>query len=235
MTASTNKRFVKREQTAPGWPELLVGVAVFAALYAPVALLLPLIQDDAIAGVVGLVVSGLMGLIAVAVAVLIRKRGLSAFGFRRATKRQLIVGVGLGIVAFLIGSVGTAVYTMISNDAQNVQTTYQAGAAGGLLSIALTFVAGSILTPIGEEALFRGLIANVLIARLGAWIGIIASAAVFAVAHGINPVMVVAFFVGILTALLFRWSHSIWPGVLLHGVNNAIALFLPVIIAAVTS
>ena len=38
----------------------------------------------------------------------------------------------------------------------------------------------------------------------------------------------------VLTALLFRWSRSIWSGVMLHGVNNATALMLPVVIAAVT-
>jgi uncharacterized protein len=36
----------------------------------------------------------------------------------------------------------------------------------------------------------------------------------------------VAFVVGVLTAVLFRWSGPVWPGVVLHGVNNATALLV---------
>ncbi|TFD92082.1 CPBP family intramembrane metalloprotease [Cryobacterium lactosi] len=232
MTTFIDDQLVVRQKTTPGWPELVAGAAAFAASYALVAVALPLIEDDATAGVVGLVVSGLMGMIALAAAVVIRIRGLSAFGIRRAKKRHLIVGAALGIVVCAVGSIGSGLYIVMSGDAQNIQTTYQAGAAGGLMSLLVTFVAGSIITPIGEEAFFRGVVANTLLARLGPWVGIIGSAAVFAVAHGINPVMVAAFLVGIVTAILFRWSGSIWPGVVLHGVNNTAALILPVIIAA---
>lgn len=233
MTTNTDDTLVARRPTTPGWPELLVGAAAFAACYALVAVFLPRIEDQAVNGVVGLLVSGLMGLVALAVASVIRIRGLAAFGFRRARGRQLAVGAALGLVAFVLGSIAAVVYSLLSGDAENVQTSYQAGAAGGVLSLLLTFIAGSIITPIGEEAFFRGVVANVLLARYGAWVGVVVSAAIFAVAHGINPIMVIAFIVGILTALLFRWSGSIWPGVLLHGVNNATALLLPVIIAAV--
>lgn len=232
MTTHTDDTLVSRRTISPGWPELLVGAAVFAVSYALVAVFLPRIEDEAVNGVAGLLVSGLMGLLALAAAALIRVRGLAAFGFRRARGRQLIVGAALGLVAFVLGSVAAMVYTLLSGDAENVQTSYQAGAAGGLFSLLLTFLAGSIITPIGEEAFFRGVVANVLLARYGAWVGVVVSSAVFAVAHGINPVMVVAFIVGVLTALLFRWSRSIWPGVLLHGVNNLTALLLPVIITA---
>jgi membrane protease YdiL (CAAX protease family) len=235
MTTTVKNGLTEQRTKKPGWPELVAGAAAFAACFAIVAVLLPLVEDDAIAGIVGLVVSGLMGLVALAVAILIRIRGLAAFGIRRAKKRQLLIGAALGLVAYVGGSAAAVVYVLLSGEAENVQTSYQAGAAGGLLSLLLTFVAGSIITPIGEEAFFRGVVANTLLARYGAWIGVIVSAAVFAVAHGINPIMIVAFLVGILTALLFRWSGSIWPGVMLHGVNNATALLLPVIIAAATN
>ncbi|QTE31059.1 CPBP family intramembrane glutamic endopeptidase [Pengzhenrongella sicca] len=234
MTTLTNDTLAGRKIAAPGWPELFAGAAAYAASFALVAVLLPLIADDAISGVVGLVVSGLMGMIALAVAARIRIRGLSAFGFRRASSRQLIVGAALGLAAFVIGSTAVVVYALMSGDVQNVQTTYQAGAEGGLMSLMFTLVAGAIITPIGEEAFFRGVVANTVLARFGPLVGIIVSAAIFAVAHGINPVMIVAFIVGVLTAVLFRWSGSIWPGVMLHGVNNATVFLLPVVSATVT-
>ncbi|MBF8193500.1 CPBP family intramembrane metalloprotease, partial [Nonomuraea sp. K274] len=234
---------------APEWPEVLAGGAVYVVSLVLVAVLLPLVENAAAAGVVGLVVSGAMGLIAFAVAVLIRIRGLAAFGIRRAKPRHFafavavlirirglaafgirrakprhfVVAAVLGFAAYLLGTIVAVIHMHVSGDTQNVQTSYQAAAAAGWCSLVLALVAGAIITPLGEEAFFRGVLANALFARYHAWLAVVASAAVFAVAHGINPVLPVAFVVGVLAALLFRWSGSIWPGVVLHGVNNATA------------
>jgi membrane protease YdiL (CAAX protease family) len=234
MTTTASTEFVTRptRPTTPGWPEILAGAVTYGACYLLVAVLLPLIQDEGVAGIAGFLVSGLMGIIALAVAVLIRIRGLSAFGFRRAKARHLIVGAALGLAVNVLGSAVAIAVTVLSGPPQNVQGSYQAAAAGGVLSLVVTLVAGSLITPLGEESLFRGVFANALMARYGAWIGVIASAAIFAVAHGINTVFLVAFVVGILAALLFRWSGSIWPGIMLHGVNNTASILVPVVIAA---
>ncbi|WP_152360795.1 CPBP family intramembrane glutamic endopeptidase [Microlunatus speluncae] len=220
--------------SVPGWPEILASAATYLVAIALVFVLLPLIQDQAVKGIVGLFVSGAMGLLALVVAVLIRIRGLAAFGFRRAAVRHLLAGAGLGVAAYLIGTVLSVVYITLSGDTQVIQGSYQAAAAAGWLSLAITIVAGSMITPLGEESFFRGVLANGLLARFPAWIAILASAAVFAVAHGINPVLPTAFVVGVLAALLFRWSGSIWPGIVLHGFNNLTATLVPLVVAAAT-
>lgn len=61
----------------------------------------------------------------------------------------------------------------------------------------------------------------------------IVSAGIFAFAHGVNPVLPIAFVVGIFAALLFRWSGSVWPGVVMHCVNNAVASTVPMILGPV--
>ncbi|MDJ0336657.1 type II CAAX endopeptidase family protein [Cryobacterium sp. PH31-O1] len=234
-TAERRTKAATRSQ-APGWLEILAGGGAYLGCMVLVYALLPLVQDDAVAGIVGFLVSGIMGIIALAVAALVRIRGLAAFGIRRAKVRHLLAGAGLGLIAVVLGIIASSAYTMLSGDTQNVQTDYQAGAAAGLLGLVLTFTAGSIITPIGEEAFFRGVVANALLNRFPAWIAIIASAAIFAVAHGINTVLPVAFVVGILTALLYRRTGSIWPGVVLHGVNNATAtIVIPHILTATTT
>lgn len=195
------------------------------------AVLLPLVGDAAVAGVVGLFVSGAMGLLAFAVAMLVRIRGLAAFGVRRAAPRHLVAGAALGVVAYVVGTVAAVAYMVASGDVQNVQTSYQAAAAASWWSFALAVVAGAVITPLGEEAFFRGVLARALFARYRVWIGVIVSAGIFAVAHGINPILPAAFVVGVLAALLLRWSGSVWPGVVLHGVNNAVALLVPLVLA----
>ena len=233
-TATTNRLLGARTRTTtPDWPEILAGGVAYLASFLLVAVLLPLIEDDAVAGILGLLLSGLMGLIALAAAVLIRIRGLSAFGVRRARARHLVVAAVLGVAAYVFLTTAAVGFQMLTGAAENVQSTYQAGASGGMLSIVFTLLAGAIVTPLGEEAFFRGVVANALLARYGAWIGIIVSAAIFAIAHGINIILPIAFVIGILTALLYRASGSIWPGVVLHGVNNAASLVVPLAITAI--
>jgi uncharacterized protein len=162
--------------------------------------------------------------------VLVRIRGLPAFGFGGPEPRHLVVATMLGLIAYVLGTIVAIAYMVVTGDTQNVQTSYQGAAGTGLWSLALTLVAGAIITPLGEEAFFRGVLANALLARYGIWVGVIVSAAIFAVAHGINPILPVAFVVGVLTAPLFHWSGSIWPGVALHGVNDAAALLVPLLV-----
>lgn len=217
--------------STPGLPEVLAGAITYVVSVALVALLLPLVDDPAVAGIVGLFVSGAMGLLAFAVAVSVRIRGFAAFGLRGAAPRHLAAAAALGVVAYVVGTVFSIAYMTVSGDTQVVQSSYQAAAAASWWSLVLTVVAGVVVTPLGEEAFFRGVLANALLARYRAWIGVIASAAIFALAHGINPVLPAAFVVGVLAAVLFRWSGSVWPGVVLHGANNLVALLVPLLLA----
>ena len=58
-----------------------------------------------------------------------------------------------------------------------------------------------MLTPIGEEFLFRGVLYTAL-ARYGPWVAVLVSSAIFAMAHGFNYILPVAFVVGVVAALL---------------------------------
>jgi|GEM_PF-665250 len=214
----------------PGWREIFAGAAAYIVGIGVVAVTLPLVQNPAVQGIVAFFISGALGLLAFAAAALIRIRALRPFGFRRTSPGKVLVGAVLGVVAYLLGILAAIIYVTITGDGENIQGSYQAAAAGGGLSLTLALLTGAVLTPLGEEAFFRGVLANALLQRYRVWIGVVVSAAVFAVAHGINPVLPVAFVVGVLTALLFRWSGSIWPGVALHGMNNASALIVPLVL-----
>lgn len=215
----------------PGWPEILIGGLVYLAAFGIVALTLPYIGDPALTGIIGLVVSGVMGLAAFAAAALLRIRGLAAFGIRRATASQLLAGAGLGVAAYVVGTILSIGFIVLTGYSENVQASYQAGAAAGALGLLLSLAAGAIITPLGEEALFRGVLANALLGRMKPWLAILLSAAVFAVAHGLNPVLPTAFVVGLASGFLFHRTGSLWPSVVLHGFNNLTALLVPLMAA----
>ncbi|WP_327688691.1 type II CAAX endopeptidase family protein [Streptomyces tubercidicus] len=214
----------------PGWPEIVAGAAAYAVLYAAVVVCLrQAVLSDTVAGLIGFALSAVMGLGAFAVAALLRIRRLAPFGLRRVSGRSLLAAVGFGVVAYVLATIASLLYQAVAGDHQNVQVGYQAAAAGGIFWYLGVAVAGFVATPIGEELLFRGVLANAL-GRYGAWVSVLASAAVFALVHGLNPVLPVAFVVGVINALLLRRTGSVWPGIVVHGVNNALAMSVPVII-----
>ncbi|WP_328385211.1 CPBP family intramembrane metalloprotease [Streptomyces sp. NBC_00400] len=221
-----------RTRKRPGWPEIAVAAVTYVVLVAAgIAVLDSMPDEQAVArGVVGYAVSALAGLGAFGTAVIVRVRDLSAFGLRQVAWKWLLLGAGLGAGAYLLNIVVSIAYVHLSGDTSNPQGDYRAAAGGGALSFALTLLSGSIATPIGEELAFRGVLANAL-GRYGPWVGVIASSAIFALAHGLNVILPIAFVVGATSALLLRKTGSVWPGVCVHAVNNGISVLLPALLA----
>ncbi|WP_423739026.1 type II CAAX prenyl endopeptidase Rce1 family protein [Clostridium botulinum] len=56
------------------------------------------------------------------------------------------------------------------------------------------------------------------------------SSLVFILAHGLNEIFIPAFITGLTKSYLFYRTQSIWPGVVVHMVNNALATILSVLI-----
>lgn len=88
-----------------------------------------------------------------------------------------------------------------------------------------SFVFGAITVPIAEEFLFRGLLFRWLRNRWGFSAGAFVSALVFALVHpqasGSAPLI---FLIGLALAYFYERSGSLWPSMVLHGVNNAVGI-----------
>jgi membrane protease YdiL (CAAX protease family) len=88
----------------------------------------------------------------------------------------------------------------------------------------LTIVGGGILAPIGEEVFFRGFMFNALKHRFGLWAGVIISGILFALVHG-GPLLVLAIIpFGMLLALAYHKTGSLWVPIIMHITNNSIQL-----------
>lgn len=210
---------------SPGWPEIAAALITYVALIAALSVFWLLrIADEHAAwrGIVGMAMNGIVGSIALLAAYLIRIRDLRAFGFRKTTRQWLLIGAGLGVVAFFFSLIIEHIYFSFITEVNN-QADFQAAAKAGLLSLYVLVFSGAILTPFGEEVVFRGVIANAL-NRYGAWAGIVGSAFIFGAVHGPSVIFFNAFMAGILTGYLFRRTNSVWPGFITHFVYNAIWL-----------
>ena len=99
----------------------------------------------------------------------------------------------------------------------------------------VAFVTLVILAPLAEELLFRGYFLGRLGDKIGKWFALIVTAVVFGLLHlpGFTDSGVVlqwsaaadTFVLGLTAGILRLLSGSIWAGVLLHAIKNAIAYY----------
>ncbi|UVE96079.1 CPBP family intramembrane glutamic endopeptidase [Dietzia sp. B32] len=94
--------------------------------------------------------------------------------------------------------------------------------AGGPVSAVLGLLTVAVLIPVAEETVFRGIMLPALRARLRVVGGITLAGAIFAAVHLIPPAMPYLLVVGISLCAMAEWYRSIVPGIVLHGVNNAV-------------
>lgn len=84
----------------------------------------------------------------------------------------------------------------------------------------------AILGPILEELLFRGAITKVLLRKYSPAKAILISSLIFGIFH-LNPVQIVgASLSGFLFAWLYYRTKSLIPGILIHILNNSLAVWL---------
>jgi membrane protease YdiL (CAAX protease family) len=212
----------------PGGPsvgrtELLFAVPLYLVLSGLTGLTLFLVGGTAVLGaaVPLLALTGACTLVTAFAVLALRVRWLPAVGLRATTARWLLAGVAAGLVARgLAVGVGRA-YQEITGDLSDPQAFLGEALAGDdLVVLAGVMLTGAVLVPFAEELLFRGIGYGAL-RRYGVWVAVPASAAVFAIAHGVNVVLVVAFLLGVVCALFYERSRSIWPAVVTHAVFNA--------------
>jgi membrane protease YdiL (CAAX protease family) len=218
--SSTIDRTTRTPQR-PGWLEVAVGLLTMLATIVAVPLLgtVGLDADPVGYGLILAAWSGVAALLGFAVAALVRIRSWGAFSIRRTTWKWMAIGVGVGVVAFLLKGIVNWAVIALTGFNEDPQTPYYDSAGGGVLPLILTILFLSFLTPLGEEFLFRGVVANALL-RYGPVIGVLGSSVIFALFHGINIALPSALVIGIFAAEVMRRSGSIWPAVAVHTVNN---------------
>lgn len=144
-----------------------------------------------------------------AVLLVARRRGLAPAALGLVVPRGPALLLALAVAATVIGAqVGLGL-------------ALGARVAVGLPPWAALLDAG-VVAPIEEEILFRGVVYAGLRARWGSGVAAAVSAVVFGVIH--VPAVIVPTVLGVVLAALYSRTGSVWPGVLVHVLNNALAL-----------
>lgn len=165
---------------------------------------------------------------------LIRKNRLtlSSLGYRRLRLRMLhlLWQIPTAIIACAcLQGLFLAVLALVGIGGTSASSSSETLARIGALPtpfIVLTLLIVAVLTPLWEEALFRGAILNGLSRHVNPYVAIVLSAALFAVVHLVFLTFAYLFALGVALALLRRFHQNLWAPVLLHSVNNALVVFI---------
>ena len=82
------------------------------------------------------------------------------------------------------------------------------------------------MAPFAEETIFRGFVYGFMRRWAPAGLAIPISAAIFAARHGEPVLLLPLFAVGVVLALIYQLSGSIWPGAVTHAAFNLPSIIL---------
>ena len=158
------------------------------------------------------------------------RRGGTLFhlGWRRFSWWWIPIAVVAAFATLEIADILQLVSQHLFPSAQNTQC--QAVQHDYSHFIALAIIVVCFMAPLAEETIFRGFVFGWLYRVMPAGLAIVVSGAIFAALHGVLLLFIPLWSVGIILAVMFHSSRSLWPGAITHALFN-----LPGIIAILSS
>ncbi|WP_339171356.1 CPBP family intramembrane glutamic endopeptidase [Solibacillus sp. FSL R5-0691] len=150
----------------------------------------------------------------------------SEIGIKRFNISDWKIIIGYSVI-LLVGAVIIVILTsFIGNTWENSKTeSLQQNLT--FLTVFIAFVSAAVISPFYEELFYRGFLYRWLRTRIGFYGAIVISSTIFTIVHiPAYNVMPVNFFSGIIFALAYERTNSIWPSVLIHGITNGIMVLL---------
>jgi membrane protease YdiL (CAAX protease family) len=179
---------------------------------------------------IGVVVQfGLMLGVLLLIAKGLPKRELFALRRPQSWKRAIGLAV-LALVAIYLGSLAYTGFLSLLGDFDPteeqglVPDEWDSSRAAPFVAF---FLAVTILAPIVEELTYRGLGFS-LFAPWGVVLAVVATGVLFGLTHGLLVGLPVLAFFGIVVGWLRARTDSVYPGMLLHGTFNGVALLVAV-------
>lgn len=210
-----------------GMPLLVVGVLKALTLVTPQAqvILNRLSNNDVTASFILVALDALVGLWLVKRLLDRYHVGWREVGLRSVNLGKALVYVAAALLGFLV--LVAVAFAMVSwlfphfkSDQAQVNEFTQPHNAQALR---LSFLALVVIPPFIEEVIFRGFIFPALSKRLGIIGSAVATSILFALAHWQLNVSVYTMILSLLLCFMYYKLRSIWPGIVLHLINNYLA------------
>jgi len=142
-------------------------------------------------------------------------------GFGNFEWTTLGLGCGLLIAAYIVILFHNLILIGLGFDTQGQEILK---AFASLKSPWWFIFVGVIVAPLVEEIFFRGFLFQGFRSKYGWVISMLLSSAIFAAAH-LDPVSLIpTFILGNVLAYMYHRSNSVWPGIILHFLVNALGM-----------
>lgn len=151
------------------------------------------------------------------------KRALLALGFRGFNVGRAVAWIVVLVLAILaVDNLYQYVITVLHLQLQTNDQVLLAESKNAPLSTYAILLVAVFVAPICEEIFFRGFVFTGLHQKMPLPWAIVLSALIFALAHADPGSFAVLFIIGLALAFL-RWrTRSLWPGIILHLINNGL-------------
>lgn len=153
-----------------------------------------------------------------------KKKIIEDFGFKNNNIKNLILAVFLGLSLWLIITGGLTLmetYGVMQQQFKSFEELTGAIVEGSTL---ITFLAVGIVVPFTEEFLFRGVVQKTLSKGMSIKAAIILQGVLFGIYHFNLIQGLYATLLGIVYGYVTYKCKSLWPSVIMHVVNNSIAI-----------
>jgi hypothetical protein len=155
---------------------------------------------------------------------------LVALGARQG-KPWALIGSGLGgygvLICLLVAS-GALFYGIMTFGAVSTARTGESLVASinDPLALGVLFLLICVVAPLVEETIFRGFVYAGLRRRLPLVPSVVGSAALFALLHANPEAMLPITLIGVVLAILYERTRSLWPCIICHALNNTLVFLL---------
>lgn len=153
--------------------------------------------------------------------------GLSGWSWRWAVI-AVVVAILVRLIVIGLGALGSA----LGYQPTNPQLAFLLLPNLSWPLVAVMLLLFGIGVPFAEESFFRGVLYTWLRERWGVSVGVIVSAVVFGVIHGVPWLIISTIPLGIAAALVYERSRTLWAPVVVHAIFNLSGLLMIYIIQA---
>jgi uncharacterized protein len=145
---------------------------------------------------------------------------------RLGLRRFVASALGLAALTYFAYLIFAAIYGALVQPEQD-DLTRELGLDEGGFGVVVAGVLIIAVAPVSEEVFFRGFMYGGLRSRLPVWAAAAISGAIFGLLHYTDPdsltVVPQLALLGVVLAWLYERTGSLWPAIILHVINNAIA------------
>lgn len=216
------------------WRGRDLALAALAGLVLGVIVMIPVVglvagsggpQTFALYGLIGLVVYACLFLTTWWIALKKRGASLRDAGFRPVSlltlAKMLPLTIGMMIATALAVTLSAQVFGDVPTARDQVVGDATFLSFGDFLWI---FGVAAIAAPVAEEFLFRGMLYRLLRVKMRVAAAVAVSALAFAFLHFIPALVPALLVMGVVLALVAERYDSLYPAMLVHGLNNGIAV-----------